>query len=268
MVTNRLFALVPHLKPSLIQFMVEENWQFFPCTIGESSAFIYLNVNAADSISSAPKHLAMLRLVYKSTYPNGLPTNEDYEPVKEIEDRLEEYAKNAGDWYVGRVTVDGHRTFYVYTSRNEADWQKYASALTNKSGYKIQLSYSDDPEHNGYLNELYPTDDDWQVIKDLAVLDSLQKNGDDGLTPRKVDHWVYFQDKARSVDFVIWAEHDRFTEEAYSEYTHDGRYCVRLSHIGTMKIADISSHTIALRRKAEEFDGDYDGWETQVIKGA
>jgi hypothetical protein len=34
-----------------------------------------------------------------------------------------------------------------------------------------------------------------------------------------------------------------------------------------MRLNDITSHTLALRRKAVEYGGDYDGWETPVIKG-
>ncbi len=235
--------------------------------MGDDQAFIYLNTGISGVINSAPPSLAKLRLAYKSPRDDGLPTNEEFEPVNAIEDRIEAFSNEGNDWYVGRVTVGGHRIYYVYTSRDEASWMKFMEKLGTESGYDIRLAYRDDPDHKAYRDDLYPTPDDWQVIKDLQVIENLKSHGDDGSKPRKVDHWIYFDNKASSVDFIIWAENDRFNEEPeHSHETDDGKYCVRLSHHGMMRIGDISSHTIALRRKAAEYGGDYDGWETPILK--
>jgi uncharacterized protein (TIGR01619 family) len=245
----------------------DEHWEFFPCSMGDDQAFIFLNVGINKSIVNAPKHLAKLRLAYKAPRPNGLPTKEEFEPVSKIEDRIENFSKAKNDWYVGRVTVSGHRIFYIYTGRTEENWNDFVTALSDESGYSIYLSYNNDPEHRGYREDLYPTPDDWQVIMDLKVIEVLKKQGDDGSAVRKIDHWIYFDDKTSAADFVKWAEKDRFTEEAkYSHTTDDGKYCVRLFHNGTIELGDITSHTIALRRKADEFGGEYDGWETPVTK--
>jgi hypothetical protein len=206
-------------------------------------------------------------LTYKAPHPNGLPTRDEFEPVSAIEDRIGNFAKQAEDWYVGRVTVAGQRLFYVYTNQSEKDWSDFLATLADDTGYEICLEYKDDPKHSGYHNDIYPTADDWQVINDLHVIENLESHGDDGSESRKVDHWVYFKDKASSIDFVVWAESDRFTEDPqYSHETDDGKYCVRLFHHGTLRIDDISNHTVALRRKAAEFGGDYDGWETPILK--
>jgi hypothetical protein len=50
--------------------------------------------------------------------------------------------------------------------------------------------------------------------------------------------------------------------------TDDGKFRVRFSNEGTLRLPDITSHTIALRRKASELGGDYDGWETPVCKAS
>jgi hypothetical protein len=68
--------------------------------------------------------------------------------------------------------------------------------------------------------------------------------------------------------FVAWAESADFTHDAkYSRRTEDGTFCVRLHHVGTAAIDAISRRTIALRRKAQEYGGKYDGWESPVVKG-
>lgn len=248
--------------------MTETNdrWQFFPCSMGDDQAFIYLNTGISGTINLAPPALAKLRLAYKSPRANGLPTSSEFEPVNAIEDRIGAFSKECNDWYVGRVTVAGYRIFYVYTSRDEKAWLQFMGMLEKETGYEIRLAYCDDPEHAGYHDDLYPTEDDWQVIKDIQVIESLQSHGDDGSESRRVDHWIYFDDKPSSDSFINWAKNERFTEETeLSHRTDDGKFCVRVFHHGTLKIDDISSHTIALRRKAAEYGGEYDGWETPII---
>lgn len=245
---------------------VPEEWRFFPCSMGDDQAFIYLNVGLQEKINGAPSSLAKIKVTYKTPKPNGLPTNDEFEPVKQIEDWIDDYSKDAGDWYVGRATVAGCRHFYIYTGRDESSWNDFVARLRIDSGYEIGLFLRDDPEHLGYRDDLYPTADDWQVISDLQVIENLESHGDEGSESRKVDHWIYLPDKATAMKFVTWAENDRFTEEPeFSHETDDGKYCVRLFHHGTIKIGDISSHTIALRRKAAEYGGDYDGWETPIL---
>jgi regulator of RNase E activity RraB len=249
------------------QSVDEDRWEFFPCSMGDNQAFIFLNVSIAERMSDVPSQLAKLKLVYKSPNPNGLPTNEEFVAVSAIEDRITSFAEEASDWYVGRVTVGGVRFFYVYTGRNESSWSDFVSLLTEETGYDIRFSHKNDPEHKGYFDDLYPTKDDWQVISDLKVIEALEKHGDDGSAIRKIEHWVYFDDMASASEFEAWAEADRFKKDnELSSITEDGKYCVRLYHQGTVELGDISNHTIALSRKASEHGGDYDGWETEVTK--
>jgi hypothetical protein len=247
---------------------MSDAWEYFPCTMGEDRAFIFVDVGVAETIKQAPPSLAKVRLAYRDPHENGLPKNEEFEAARAIEARLEEFVAKRSAWYVGRVTVAGHRYFYVYTSPDEAPWPEFVGRLAGETGYDLKCSFRDDPEHKAYWSDLYPTDDDWRVIKDLRVIEQLQEQGDDGTEPRQIDHWAYFDNEAAAQPFVAWAQGDRFTHDAaHSGLTDDRKkYCVRLWHHGAVDIAGISSHTIALRRKALEHGGDYDGWETQVLE--
>ncbi|MDJ0705386.1 MAG: DUF695 domain-containing protein [Leptolyngbyaceae cyanobacterium MO_188.B28] len=202
---------------------MSDDWNLFPCSIGEHSAFILLDIGAYEVIEQAPSSLAKIWLTYKSPREDGLPTNEEFDQVKEIEDRIDGFSQSNDDWYVGRVTVDGQRVFYVYTSREESEWKHFLSEVSNETHYDLDLSFLEDPSHEIYEKELYPNEDDWQVIKDLQVIDALNSYGDDGSEARKVDHWVYFDDKVSASEFIKWAESDRFTEDRrFSTRTEDG----------------------------------------------
>ena len=73
------------------------DWKFFPCQIGEDLAFIYVDVAAGKDIRRAPPMLAKVRLTYQAPRPNGLPTQEEFEAVRAIEEKLERFARRGKD---------------------------------------------------------------------------------------------------------------------------------------------------------------------------
>jgi hypothetical protein len=97
------------------------------------------------------------------------------------------------------------------------------------------------------------------------VLEALEKHGDDGAASRRIDHWAYFPTQQVAEQFRQWVqEHGYQSEESCP--ADDSNYQVQFAHEGTLRLSDITSHTIALRRKVSELGGDYDGWETPVCK--
>jgi hypothetical protein len=247
---------------------MSDSWVFYDFAFQEWRAFTYVNAGIHATVKDAPTREALISLTYKTPRENGLPGQEEFEAVCEVEDKLEEFAIRRGDVYVGRVTVRGKRHFHVYVGSSEEVWREFIEMLARQSGYEIALKFGDDPEHQRYYEFLYPGPEEWQIIKDREVLAVLAKQGDVREIERDVDHWVYFPSRAAAADFVIWAEGDRFTElTEHSGDTEDGRYRVRLRQRGDMTLDSIHDHTLTLHRKAVEFGGEYDGWETSVEKG-
>jgi hypothetical protein len=244
-----------------------DDWRYFPCSMGDNTAFIFVDVGIAKTIANEPSKLVKVRLTYKNPGENGLPTSAEFEGARSIEDALEKFANERSSRYVGRVTVAGCRHFYVYSSADETEWKTFVDALSVSTGYEFATAVREDPQHESYWQDLYPTDDDWQVIHDLGVLDALHKEGDDGTTPRQIDHWIYFATEEAAVPFLAWAEQEGFThDKAHSHEAKDGKHCVRLYHNGPATLKAISARTIALRRNAATHGGEYDGWEAPVLR--
>jgi hypothetical protein len=247
---------------------MSDEWELYPCTVGEEPAWIMVDSGIAETLEQSPAVLAKIVLEFKQPLQNALPNAEEHEAARTIEDRIESFVQQEGDVFAGRVTIAGTRQFYVYTRHDEAAWNRFGSALAKESGYAMNLVYRNDPGHQAYWNELYPSPDDWRVINDMKVLDNLSESGDVADAVRRFDHWIYFGSEAAAGPFIAWAVGDRFSLiEDETGPDDDGRYRVRLSHEGTAKLGDVTDHTAALRRKAEdEFGGDYDGWETFVMR--
>ena len=247
---------------------MSDQWIFFPCQMGEHRASIFYDHGIRDTIDSiAPPHLLKVRVAFKQPRPDGMPANEEFQSLTSLEDSLQALVQQHESLYVGRVTVDGHRHFYIYTPDSEQAWSTRLRKLEASLGYAVSSAFQPDDSRDGYWKELFPTADDWQVIKDLDVIEVLKKEGDDGTASRQIDHWAYFPSHDTAEQFVQWLRERGYDVDG-SDAADDGKLCVRFRHEGTVRLTDITSHTIALKRRASELGGDYDGWETPVCKAS
>ncbi len=235
--------------------------------MGDNRASIFYDHGIHECIDEiAPPHLLKVRVAFKQPTPDGMPTHDEFAHLTALEDGLQTLAQGHGSIYVGRVTVAGHRHFYIYTPDTEGvAWSARIESLGHRHRYQLAFSLKADGGHDGYWQELFPTDDDWQVVQDLGVVEALNKEGDDGSASRQIDHWAFFASRATAEQFSQWAETQGYASKCV-DATDDARFRVCFSHQGIAKWPDISSHTIRLRRKASELGGEYDGWETMVNK--
>ena len=235
--------------------------------MGDDQAWITYNHGYAD-VAKADKRNNHLRVSVGFNSPNeyGLPTNEEFPQISALDESLENAIKKLGGVYVGRITVGGYRYFYYYIDNTEETAQNEVAKIAKSSNYKLQHLWEADPDKKKYWNELYPTDDDWQVIEDLKVLDALKEKGDKKDKKREVFHWAYFPTMDNATRFKDWAIEKNYKIIGFGKTDDKNEYMVQYSHIGTMNLGDITHHTISANRKARELDGSYDGWETSVEK--
>lgn len=244
---------------------MSDQWIFYPCQMGGQRASIFYDHGIRESINNiAPPHLLNIRVAFKAPRSDGMPANEEFEALNAFEDDLRMVAQQHESIFVGRVTVDGNRHFYIYTPDAEEDWSERVDMLRARHKYAVAWAHKRDERRNGYWKELYPTEDDWQVIQDLGVIEALRKGGDNGRASRQIDHWAFFPSRALAEEYSDWLRERGYTLDGIED--DDDRISVRFKHYGTTRLEDISSHTISLQRKARELGGNYDGWETPVCK--
>lgn len=245
---------------------MSDHWEFFLCQMGESQASIFFDAGIADEINELPcDMLVKVRVRVKEPNDNGMPTNAEFESLVAVEDHIETWIKKAGGAYVGRVTVDGWRHFRLFAPSSHIDTDSLVATLAREHEYEAHAVSEPDPDKTGYWEDLYPTDQDWQIIGDQKVIEQLEKGGDDLQTPREIHHWVYFESSAARSDFKTWALNEGFKfEKDLEPDAENPRWGVILFHIGTPKLGDITHYTLALFNKAKGQGAEYDGWETSV----
>lgn len=243
---------------------MSDHWESFPCQMGEDQAFILCDIGIRDEIESLPQHLLRLRIPFQHPTENGMYEEHEYDALSQFEDQMLEWLKSFDSHHIGRMTVAGHRHFFIATPEaDQEEWMNRLDSLPNEADYGIAICTDADSVADAYWNQLYPGADDWQIIKDMRVIDALRNDGDDGSQPRNIDHWAQFPTQAAADAFSTWAKNEGYFVKE-TRLAEDGSYRVYLIHYGTLDLVDISNHTISLMRQAEECGGEYDGWGTAV----
>ncbi|MFC1684773.1 DUF695 domain-containing protein [Pseudomonadota bacterium] len=187
-------------------------WYTFPASMGEDQAWVTYSHGYAEIAKGDIRnnHLRIRAQIKKPT-EYGMPTNEEFPNLSALDDMLDDGISKIGGIYTGRITVSGSRYFYYYTDATEDNVKHIIEHASDSTGYELQYMWEHDPEKNKYWEELYPTADDWQVIQDLKVLDSLAEEDDLKDKEREVQHWAYFSTNHSSEIFKNWVSENSYT---------------------------------------------------------
>src|SRR5215831_905546 len=246
--------------------MSMREWRSYPCQIDGHLASIFYDHGIRETIDRiAPPQLLKVGLTFKTPRPDGLSSTDEFESLIALEEGLETLVAAHDGIYVGCVTMDGHRYFHVFTSDTADSWAPRLAGLGGEHNYRLFFNLRPDERRDGYWKDLFPSDDDMQIMTDLELLEVLRKEGDNGTASRQIDHWAYFSSSAAAQQFSHWVQARGYGLDQV-DTTDDEKFCVRFFHVGTCEFADISSHSLALRRSARELRGEYDGWETLVCR--
>ena len=105
------------------------------------------------------------------------------------------------------------------------------------------------------------------MMSNRRVLEILEERGDKLNVPREVNHWIYFKNEEdrgafeRAVNVQNFTTIDSGFDQNYGEYA----YKLVVAKTENVDVGDIDSYSSLLLALAEQFNGDYDGWECPMI---
>jgi uncharacterized protein (TIGR01619 family) len=245
-----------------------ENWKNYFCNVNDKLASIALNLGLNEEAPIASKPWLLWVWVYlQHPRPDGLSDQSEFETIRSIEDELQKrLASTCQAVEAGRITTDGHRESYFYGESTDGFEASIHAVMSNFSRYKFDLGTQHEPDWNQYRNVLYPSEESMQRIRNMDVLEVLEAHGDTLESVRDVHHWIYFKN---SSDRKLFAE-----DVLQLGYTVVGQleglenefpYSIQITRDQSVTPAKIDAAVLELFRLAKELDGEYDGWEAQVV---
>lgn len=240
------------------------HWNFYFIEKNGQPASIYLDLNLTQLAPiKGEKYLIDFTLQLQNPDENGLPTSAEEDTIFEIEDAfMEKIEENC--IFAGRITTEGQRKYFFYT----ADFQTVIDSITESMekfpDYDYEIKTSEDKKWETYFEELYPDPLNLQLILNRSVLDNLLQHGDTLEKSRNVRHWIYFETEKDREKFAKVIEKEGFTlKNLKKENDEYGLMIERIDHIDPESIDQL---VVDLWDLANEHQGDYDGWETEVVK--
>jgi hypothetical protein len=134
------------------------DWQSYLCKVNDELASIYVDLGFA-STAPLPETPKLVWLWIRLNHPreDGLSSDEEFDALCNFEDGLEGTVNNhKPSYYVGRITTQGRREFYFYTT-HAMEFQKVADNwMELHSEYSFQHGAKTDELWNHYFKTLLP----------------------------------------------------------------------------------------------------------------
>jgi uncharacterized protein (TIGR01619 family) len=247
---------------------VPVEWGSYFANVNDKLASIALNLGLR-SVAPMPDRpqLLWVFVYFRTPRPDGLSDESEFPTLLAIEDQLVKHiGATCNAVEVGRITSDGHREFYFYGANDKGFKAAVSEGMAGFKQYQFELGSQDDQAWSQYFNVLYPSDEDFQKMKNRDVLEVLREHGDELSAVRDVHHWIYFRSrdsrqwfaaKARAWGYSI--EHE--SEDAGKEHP----FGLHITRDQSVTPDQIDKAVVELFRLAKQVDADYDGWEAQVI---
>lgn len=252
---------------------IPQQWNVYRGWIEDDAAIFRLNL-ALDNIAPIANYIECVKITIPLKNPDaqGFSTDEEREIIYDIEDKLIEPLNHQKNIFVAVVTHQGYVTWYLY-SQNGKELEEEIRKKENKyPDYSFQIKISKDNEWNIFFKGLYPNIYEMQAIQNRSVISNCQKYGDLVDKERLIEHWIYFDtesdmlqaiEKAKALDFSV-EESEKIQPEEGEQETEDLGYRLILSKVNAP--INIDEDTWDLIDIALDTHGNYDGWETPIIK--
>ena len=251
---------------------IPENWAVYIGRVEDKPAVFRINlgIGEIDFPIEGYTQCVRLNLVLKAPDEYGFTTDEERERLYNIEDIIMPSLKET-DFLAGVVTYQGNTTWFYYTQEAPLLVANIEKAFTNITDYEPEIRIVDDPNWEIYSDYLYPNIYEHQSIKNSAVRRHCEESGDHTDQQRPIEHWLYFdteKDMNSALNKVIAlgykVEDSGRVEPEEGDTSQEAYYHLILSKVNT--IDDINGDTWDLIDVALDTNGQYDGWETVLVK--
>jgi uncharacterized protein (TIGR01619 family) len=265
------FTLLAVFAINTFAFAQEEgNWDAYIAQYDDGVGSTTVNM---DLINEAPKKnlpfVVITGVTYKECDEHGFPSDDELDKLYKISDGVNETVWTATQKeMVGTFMMGCERLDYIYIRDTLQVRKKLIELYTSTyPTYEYYINIRRDDKWEAYVDFLYPNEETQEYMSNEKVLMKLSEAGDKLTTPRVVDHWLYFKSEKKMEKFIQFATDEKFKiEEKKHVKELDLPYQLHISRVDKIEMEYIQPITMLLRKKAQELEGKYDGWETVVIK--
>ena len=250
---------------------MQEYWESYMKPIEGKKAMVSFNAGVSDFVpDEAFLYVGFLKIKLKEPKEDGLVNEKESDDVSFIEDRLEmESLRYRAGKYIGRIISNGEVNF-IYYLKMDFEWKDTVlNAMNHFKDYEYEVGSRMDTEWEVYQKLLFPSVREWQIIANHHACDNLKSEGDELKTKRAIEHKIYFNTLEEKEKFKSLIEADNFKIQDEIELSKDKivKYGLKFYRVDSAFYYDIDALTMNLIDYSDTCNGQYDGWESSLVKG-
>lgn len=248
----------------------QEEWEFYFSNVNDKlgSIFVDLGLQKVAPITNKP-NVVWVSIKMNNPKEDGLSSQEESRVLGNIEDALvSKLISKHNSIYVGRLTSTGDRDLYFYFDDTTLYDKTISEVMVAYPKYQFTFGSKEDKKWSGYFDFLYPLPRQYQSIQNRRVIEQLEKSGDKLTKEREVFHWIYFKSDSDREQFLEKIKNDNFSivdkgsDKSWGEFAHG----LQIKRVDKVDQNSVDDYVIYLWKLANEFNGNYDGWETSIEK--
>jgi hypothetical protein len=249
---------------------MSDEWEFYQSYYDDKPASFVVNLSY---YNGAPRDdagdVAWILLQLNQPREDGLSSSEEFESLCEVEDAILGALEECEliNYYVGGCTSAGRRHYCIYSSNGQMVENLLGQAMVPYPNYEFETGHEHEPDWSTYLQFIYPTAREVQLISNRKVIEVLEEHNDCLEIPREVRHWIYFNSaEARTAFRARCEDLDFALDNAIDTEAENDQWGLILSRKDAVDYWSIADVTLSLFDLAIELGGKYDGWETHIVK--
>ncbi|WP_439882465.1 DUF695 domain-containing protein [Pontibacter sp. MBLB2868] len=248
----------------------QQDWDVYFCYLEEAPAFISVDLGLFDLAPLADKpYLIEVAAGLLTSNADGFPENEEWEKLEEIEDVLvNSFEEKLEATFVGKTLNNARRGFYFYSGDTLLVEQMIDELRQQFPEYTFEHQIQEDPDWDVYFDYLYPDEESLLRIQNNKMLRLLEEQGDQAYIPRQITYTLYFRTEPDRAAVVEEVKGNGFSVEEESVYEADPEVPYKLVLMRESRADEETIYLVTemLQQLAVEHDGEFDGWETQVVQ--
>jgi regulator of RNase E activity RraB len=241
-------------------------------------AIVDLGLADIAPVEEFTRYVAVILPVQLNVAGSGLTVSDaELKALHKVEDRCIREAESRGFFYAGHAIVTAAEHMYIAFYCKEKDKSETIECLIGicqgNGRDPTRILSRSDPEWGYYLERLYPDIYHMQALNHQEILDDLKKHGDRGAKPRNVSFWLYFTAKEEAERCLGEAASKGYTLENLGDMREDkdfkGKkpFSLTIRKEMPLNLDGLNAEAWKLIDMAKKYNGDYDGIETEVVKG-
>jgi Family of unknown function (DUF695)/Regulator of ribonuclease activity B len=266
----RFLLVFPIIFSPIFFYGQKEEWDVYMAKYdkGPGSTMLNMALKRIAPIKNLP-FIVVTGVKFKDCNADGFPTEKEFVTLYKVSDSVKAIMDGATkNNLAGTFTYQCERLDYYYVADTTRIREKLRKLYdVHFKSYTPYTNIKTDKEWQFYLEFIYPNEETRETMANQKVVIKLQEAGDKLDKPRQVDHWIYFPTEKDRNCFVPYLVQHNFKIET-GEKRADSKERIKLHILRTDKVdlPSINKLTLELRKEAKKCNGDYDGWETFVIK--